>query len=356
MSRPHRHWIPTLAWLLACTAGLLLCAAPFAAENRAVPPADQLARDAVRIGVQNGAFPFAYNVGTADAPVYRGYAVDLCIEVMRGWRKRQGRGFEPEKDIQWVQVTPRNRLLKLLGGEIDLECGSTSNTPGRRALGIAFSPTYFVSSVGLLMRPELRDHTGSLMTLLSHVRESNRVLATTQGSTSEQHLQELAADVEASGGNRLRVKYGASHEQSYALLTDTPPQAHGFLMDEVLLVAALETNPRLKRAGLSLAPWSPAPRAQECYGIMTRASNAPRLQAGGRDLTQVVREVILDLRQPPVSGGPSPMHQLYERWFQRPLTGGDVRPGTPAGINLGIAPSPALSRVLVSRSRDAECV
>ena len=88
---------------------------------------------------------------------------------------------------------------------------------------------------------------------------------------------------------------------------------------------------------------------------MTRATNAPRLQAGGRDLTQVVREVILDLRQPAVTGGPSPLHLRYERWFQRPLAAVDLRPGMPAGINLAIAPSPALSRVLVSRSREAEC-
>lgn len=355
MSSPPTHWLHILARLLACTASLLVCNAHGAAENKAVPPADALARDAVRIGVQNGAFPFAYNIGTTEAPVYRGYAVELCVEVMKGWRKRQGRSFDLGKDIQWVHVTPRNRLLKLLGGEIDMECGSTSNTAGRRALGIVFSPTYFVSGVGLLLRPELRAHTSSLMALLAHVRENDKTLATTQGSTSEQHLQELAADVEASGSRRLRVKTGANHDQSYAMLIDTPPQAHGFLMDQVLLAAALETKPELKRAGLSLAPWSPAPRAQECYGIMTRASNVPRLQAGGHDLTQVVREVILDLRQPPAAGGPSPMHLLYARWFQQPLAAADLGKRMPAGINLSIAPSPALSRVLVSRARDAEC-
>ena len=117
-------------------------------------PGDELAADAVRIGVQKQAFPFAFY--RADRkPQYLGYAVDLCIEIVKGWRMRQGRTLDPERDIQWVEVTPRTRLMKLIAGEIDLECGSTSNTAKRRELGIAFSPTYFVSNVGMLLRPEL---------------------------------------------------------------------------------------------------------------------------------------------------------------------------------------------------------
>jgi glutamate/aspartate transport system substrate-binding protein len=343
------------AALAVTLAMALLLPAPCAqAQNKPYPPDDRLARDAVRIGVQSAAFPFAFNVGTAERPLYHGYAVDLCLEVLRGWRKRQGRGFDPARDVQWVEVTPRNRLLTLLAGEIDLECGSTSNTAGRRALGIAFSPTYFVSSVGLLIRPELRPHASSLMTLLQHARTQDKVFVTTSGSTSMTHLQELAADIEQSGGRRLKVHYGASHDESYQMLVDEPPRGHAFMMDQVLLAAALATRPALQRAGLTLLPWSPAPRAQECYGIMTRAENPARLRAGDLDLTDVVREVVLAMRRPQANGA-SPMQQLYERWFQRPLGAEDVRKGWPSGINLTVPPSPALSRVLVSSGADSDC-
>jgi ABC-type amino acid transport substrate-binding protein len=242
----------------------------------------------------------------------------------------------------------------LLAGEIDLECGSTSNTAGRRALGIAFSPTYFVSSVGLLVRPELRPHAGSLMTLLQHAREQDKLIVATAGSTSVLHLQALAADIEQSGGKRLKVRYGANHDASFQYLVDATPGGHAFMLDQVLLAAALVTRPALRRADLTLLPWSPAPRALECYGIMTRTDNPPHLRAGDLDLTDVVREVVLAMRRPQAHGA-SPMQQLYERWFQRPLGADDVRKDWPAGINLNVPPSPALSRALVSGSADNDC-
>lgn len=324
---------------------------------------DSTPRNVLRVGVQSTAFPFAFNAGTAEQPDYRGYAVDLCKKVIEGWGKLQGQGFDAAHDLRWVEVTPRNRLLKLLAGEIDLECGTTSNTPGRRALGIAFSPTYFVSSVGLLVRPELRDHAESLMTLMQQMqqvpqvqkaRKHGRAWVTTTGSTSMQHLQQLVADVEKSGGGRPKVRYGATHDESYQMLTDDPPRAHAFVMDQVLLAAALATRPELRAAGLVLLPWSPAPRAQECYGIMTRATNDDSPRTRDRALNKVVHDMVLELRRPGASGGPSTMQQRYEHWFQRPLSRADVREGWPAGINLSMAPSPALSRVLVSANDTCE--
>lgn len=336
----------------------LLAAACIAAQAADAPKAAKAApstRDPVRIGVQEKAFPFSFKAGNGANPVYRGYAVDLCLEVMMSWRQRQGGVLDPAQDIKWVVVTSRNRLMKLLAGEIDMECSSTSNTPGRRALGIAFSPTYFLSSVGLMVRPELREHTGSLMSLLNQAREKDWAFVATVGSTSQQHLQELAAEADSVGSKRLRLKQSSDREEAYAMLKKAKPEAHAFLMDEILLAAALRTDPTLERAGLRLAPWSPAPRALECYGIMTRATNAPRLQAGGQDLTQVVRDVMLDLRKPGKDGGLSELHMIYERWFQRPLSAENLPADTAAGINLGIAPSPALSRALVSKADSREC-
>lgn len=330
------------------------CASAAAAADAAKPQAAGSPRDLLRIGVQSAAFPFAFDAGPPGKPSYRGYAVDLCLEVAQSWRKRQGRAFNVASDVVWVPVTPRNRIMKLLAGQIDLECGSTSNTAGRRALGIAFSPTYFVSGVGLLLRPELQPHAGSLMALVAHARQTRRVFATTGGSTSEQHLQQLAADVEAQGGERVQVKYATSHEDAYQMITKEPPDAHAFLMDQVLLAAALLTDPRLKQARITQAPWSPVPQAAECYGIMTRSSNGLHLQAGGQDLREVVRETLLELRKPGADGS-SRLLQLYQRWFQRPLGPGEVRHGQAPGVNLDFAPSPALSRALVARGGDGHC-
>lgn len=342
--------------LAIALSALLAGAAIQAADVRKAPAAAEPAPDAVKIGVQDNAFPFSFKSAKAGGPAYRGYAVDLCLEVMSGWRKRQGRILDPDRDVKWVNVESRNRMMMLLAGEIDMECSSTSNTAGRRALGIAFSPTYFVSSVGLLVRPELKPHTGSLMSLLNTAREQGWAFVATKGSTSQQHLLELAAEADSVGSKRLSLKQSSNRAEAYALLTnEKAPTAHAFLLDEILLVAALRTDPSLAKAGLALAPWSPAPRELECYGIMTRASNAKLLHAGGHDLTQVVRDVMLDLRQPAAQGGISPMHKIYQRWFQRPLSAQDLPKATPAGTLLGIAPSPALSRALVSSANGREC-
>ena len=314
--------------------------------------------DAVRIGVQPDAFPFSHNVGTTAEPRYRGYAVDLCLEIVRGWRQRQGRAADVERDIQWVEVRPRNRLMKLLAGEIDLECSSTSNTEARRSLGIVFSPTYFISSVGLLVHPALKPHAESLMGLLGQARAKDLPLVTTAGSTSVRHLQDLIDDMATPNGRKLRVVYGASHDDSIRKLLASPqPAAYAFMMDQALLVAAMARNPEYQKAGLFVVPWSPVPHAQECYGLMTRRTNPPHLRVGGQDFSQVVHEIVLALRQPGDSDDAStPMHTIYRRWFQSPLEPDQLAPGSPAGVNLGMPPSPQLSQALVSMTARAGCL
>lgn len=311
------------------------------------------APDAVRIGVQKAAFPFAFRRGGTQ-PSYHGYAVDLCIEVVKRWRLRQGHTTtDAARDIRWVEVTSRTRLMKLLAGEIDLECGSTSNTAKRRALGISFSPTYFISDVGILMRPELEAHASSLVSLLEHLRSRSMAIVTTTGSTSMKHVRDLAHGADKGQRNGLVLKYGADHAKSFEMLTSDPPQAHAFVMDHVLLAAARATNPELAKARLVLANWSPAPRAQECYGVMTRSRNAAHLAAGGSDFSDVVADIVSDLRRSGESG--SELLKIYARWFQQPLGPERLEPTSIQGVNLGMPPSPKLSRAFVSGAEDASC-
>ena len=48
-------------------------------------------------------------------------------------------------------MTPENRFDLVTSGEIDLECGSTTNNAERRKI-VAFSPTMFVTGTKLLVR------------------------------------------------------------------------------------------------------------------------------------------------------------------------------------------------------------
>jgi glutamate/aspartate transport system substrate-binding protein len=316
--------------------------------------------DVIRIGVQADAFPFAFDRGLGQSPRYAGYAVDLCREVVKGWRRLHLREAPLDEDIEWVPVTPRTRFMKLLAGEIDLECGSTSNTAARRALGVAFSPTIFVSSVGLLVRPELESHVASLMDLVQEGRRrkpgDELVFVTTAGSTSVQHLQDLIDDTPGPRGRKLAVRFGTNHSNSFDHLTDAPILAHAFMMDQVLLAGALATRPKLKQARLKLTQWSPVPGASECYGLMTRKSNPRNDRARDRELERVVMEVMLQMREPVDElGGATRMQELYRRWFQQELPREALKPDAPLGVSLDMPPGPQLSRILISATANGDC-
>ncbi len=335
---------------------LLALASPVVVANNTAPGPDKR-EDVIRIGVQRKAFPFSFNVGDANQPDYRGYAVDLCVELIKRWRLREGRSFDAARDVRWVEVTPRTRMMQLLVGEVDIECSSTSNTERRRSLGLAFSPTYFISDVGILLRPELAPYATSWVALVNHLRSRGHTIVATAGSTSVQHLQSLMSRQAALGARKLVVKYPASHQESYKMLMGPRPEAHAFVLDHVLLAAELASNPALKDARLAVAPWSPAPQAQECYGIVTRRKNPPHMAVGGLDFSDVVYEEMLELRKPGASpSGASRIQEIYERWFQSPLDLPDTGRGAPRETNLAMPPSAKLSGVLVSGTPVAGCL
>ena len=76
-----------------------------------------------------------------------GYSLDLCEIVV------EEIVAELAKDVrvELKPVTPENRFDKVTSGEIDLECGSTTNNAERRKT-VAFSPTMFVTGTKLMVR------------------------------------------------------------------------------------------------------------------------------------------------------------------------------------------------------------
>src|SRR4029450_4168737 len=54
--------------------------------------------------------------------------------------------------IKWMPVTPENRMAMVGNGTIDLECGTTTNTPSRQEQ-VDFSHMIFVDGGSLLVSP-----------------------------------------------------------------------------------------------------------------------------------------------------------------------------------------------------------
>lgn len=273
-------------------AALLLAGACGRAEA-SVPAVTQ--RDAITIGYQNGAFPFAYLDASGR---HVGYAVELCERVVRELGRVRGRPVE----VRPFAVTSRNRIAYLLAGRIDLECGSTSNTAARARLGVRFSPVTFVSDVAVLARtdvPGLR-----AVDDLKQLGDDAAPVVTTAGSTAGRYVRDLKARLDA----RFPLATAANHAESFRMLADG--RASAFVMDRVLLKGWLAWQGRCSpetAASLRLLDGVVAAEAVEHYGLMMREADA--------DLHDVVKRTLESLMRS------NEVAAIYARWFMEPIPG-----------------------------------
>ncbi|EHR69298.1 periplasmic component of amino acid ABC-type transporter/signal transduction system [Burkholderiales bacterium JOSHI_001] len=289
----------------------------------------------LRIGVQRAAVPFAFELtDEKHKGQFRGYSVDICLRILQLLREEAKQPFDPRTDVRYVPVSSRTRMVQLLAGQIDMECGSTSNTPERRRMGVSFSSTIFVSDVAVLMAPGASVHAQTLGRWVQDVRSRKRNIVTTAGSTSVRHLRELG------GGNsnwRLRVTLGANHDDSLDKLVSG--EADAFVMDRGLLATWLAADKRLAGEGFVLSDWSLVPGRLECYGILTRVVNT-RLREG-------VDRTLARMRD---SGE---LTKIYAQWFEQPLPAHNRVLDLPPGRSLNLPMSPHLSRVFLTPGYEA---
>jgi glutamate/aspartate transport system substrate-binding protein len=112
------------------------------------------ARGTILLGVRQGAVPFSFQ-NKAGQPV--GFSVDICRSIAADVATAVSQPLLDDDAPAWqrglrivfVPVTADARLQKLVAGEIDLECGSTTAN-AERARTIAFSPIFFLAGTRLL--------------------------------------------------------------------------------------------------------------------------------------------------------------------------------------------------------------
>src|SRR5262249_37176916 len=83
-------------------------------------------RGAILIGYREGAPPFS-QTGKNGQP--EGYSIDLCNRIAQDVKSKLSR---PDLAIKYVPVTADNRIERLVAGDIDIECGSTTRTLSRQ--------------------------------------------------------------------------------------------------------------------------------------------------------------------------------------------------------------------------------
>ena len=248
---------------------------------------------AIRLGYPEHSVPFAF---LADGrPV--GYSIDLCNAIVAA----VGDALGTTPRVDYRPVGPQDRFSLLVAGDIDLECGSSTNTAERR-LQVAFSPVIFVTGTKLLVKrassvDNLRD--------LKH-----KTVVVTAGTTNAAVVEALAER------HRLDINFVVSPDrtQSFAILA--AGKADAFAQDEALSHAWIAENSgsggEYRIAGDMLS--------YEPYGLMFRK--------GDYELAELVEETFRKIAK---SGE---IARLYEKWFLGRL---------PSGVNLALPMSAELA-------------
>jgi glutamate/aspartate transport system substrate-binding protein len=247
----------------------------------------------IRLGYRIDAAPFSF---VSRAGEVHGYSIDLCRAIAAAIGEEIG-GASPR--VEFRQVTAADRLDRVATGEVDLECGSTTNTAARRER-VAFSPLIFITGTRLAVRRDagirgLADLAG-------------RSVAVVRGTTNEAALRGIVAR------QGLRVGIVATDDlvQAFELLASGRVDAVGG--DDVLLVGHLvRTGTRARHAVVG------ALLTFERYGI---AYPRDDLQ-----LTAVVERAMGDLARA------GELRAIYNKWFVRTLPNGE-RLGMPMGPEL----------------------
>ncbi|WP_296615567.1 amino acid ABC transporter substrate-binding protein [Sphingomonas sp.] len=279
---------------------LLLCSGCASADAGETAIARIRRTGVVTIGYREAAIPFSFRDRDGQPA---GYSVDLCRRVVD--RLRHALAM-PAIGIRYTPVTPATRIPLVANGGIDLECGTTTNTP-QRARQVAFAYTHFIAGMTFVARADAG------LASLGDLR--GKIVASNAGSTSIERLYAL----NRTAGLGLTILTARDVGQGFLLMTTG--RAAAFFNDDVVLDALVANAQdghtyRISAQSLSVEP----------YAIM--------LPKGDPQFQRLVDDA---LQREFASGAAA---ALYHHWFER-LVG-------PRRINLAMPMSAALRRAFAN--------
>jgi glutamate/aspartate transport system substrate-binding protein len=247
----------------------------------------------VKIGYREAAVPFSY-LARDGKPI--GYSLDLCAAIVATIAEDLG---VANLAVDYIRVTPQDRIERVVSGTVDLECGATTNTEQRRRQ-VAFSPVIFVTGTRIAVPRGSAIRGGDAL--------AGRTLVVVRGTTNEAAMREF---------DRLRklgIVFVVADGYAEALALLAAGKAEALAADDVLLHGLLvETGRagdfRLVGELLSFEP----------YGIMYPRDDPALADIVDRTLRRLAesREIVW----------------IYDRWFVRPLPSGG-RLGLPMSVQL----------------------
>jgi len=249
----------------------------------------------IRVGHRENSPPFAF-LDARRKPL--GYSLDLCEIVVEEIAAELGRDLK----VILRPVTPENRFDLVAAGDVDLECGSTTNNAERRKTA-AFSPTIFVTGTKLLVR------RGS--GILNFRDLAGKTVVLTRGTVHETAIPRLAQRQNIP----IKFVFAADHGESFRTLA--AGKADAFANDDVQLhgmVAETRSAADFRVVG----------------EFLTYADYALMFRKGDPEFAEVVERAFRRL------SGSREIVAVYERWFLKPL---------PSGVRLNLPMSPHLEEL-----------
>lgn len=237
----------------------------------------------ITLGVRDSALPFSYQLPDGSPA---GYAVDLCralVEDVSAALDHKPIG------IVYKTVTAEDRFDRVVSGDVDIECGSTTRNK-QRLQRVAFSPVFFIAGTKLMVSRE--------STIRSYRDLPGKTVVVTSGTTNETAMRALVERLVV----HTTIVTGPNHTESFAMLR--AGQADAFATDDVLLagLAATYDGQDYHVVGDYLS--------YEPYGLMYRKDDpafAAVVEHGFRRLAE--------------DGG---LSALYTRWLVRRLPTGEA--------------------------------
>ena len=281
--------------VLASTLGVILAGGAFTTVQ-----ADTIAKikqsGKVVIGYRESSDPISYIVG--GKPM--GYAIDICNNFATTLKKDLKL---PNLKVEYKAVTSSTRIPEMLAGNVDMECGTTTNSIQRQQQ-VSFSTNYYATEVRMAVK------ANSTVKDLGDL--NGKAVATTQGTTSDKYIKMGAK------GEQVKVTnvYGKDHSDSFAMVASG--RAAAFVMDDNILAGLIAKSSKPKDFKIVGPVLSSEP-----YGIM--------LPKGDTAYKAIADKVVTGMWKN------GQMAALYKKWFQSPIP--------PKNINLNMPMSTSYNKL-----------
>jgi glutamate/aspartate transport system substrate-binding protein len=256
----------------------------------------------VKIGHRDASIPFSY-LDDRQQPI--GYGIDICLKIVDAIK---GELKMPNLKVEFVPVTSQTRIPILTGGNIDFECGSTTNSVERQKQ-VAFAPTYFMTGTKIVVKKS----SG----IKGYDDLKGKTVVFTAGTTNERAMKAYNDD------KKLGINFIPSKDHAESFLAVETGRAVAFPMDDVLLYSlrASARNPadyEVVGAFLSDDP----------YGIMLRRDDPAFKKLVDNTVATIYKS--------------GEINKIYTKWFQSPIP--------PKGVNLNMPMSDALKELVKNPS------